>query len=114
MAPLVDLPPCSDCGGRDCDRPYAIASDGIATHRADAPHVVVSWPSCPRKFEAVRPLGQELATLSECCRWAVLRDTHRAPLLRAGAARLLREYTRLEPVVPRLLEARAYVEAKRG
>jgi hypothetical protein len=114
MAPLVDVPGCDECGGRDCEIPYAIASDGMATRRPDGPHVVVSWPACPRRYEALRPLGLEVVSLAEHCRWAVLRGIHRDTVLGAGAARLLREYTRLEPIVPRLCEAKAVAEARRG
>lgn len=55
------------------------------------------WHLCPRRFKSKSyALDQGLATISECCRWAVECALHQRTNLSPRASYLLREYTRIK------------------
>lgn len=90
---LLDQPSCDECQGWElCDRPYGLNGDGMGVARATGEDLVVSWPRCPRRWQALRRVGQELLPLSAVMGWAVERGLHQRRRVPAPAARLFRHY----------------------
>ena len=107
-------PRCEDCGGPEerCAEPYALSTKGQASSRLDDPDNVITWPRCPRTYQAVRPAGQDWLSLHRIVEWAHERRAHLSRDLSAGGARLMREWLRIREIPGQLLEARHIEEAK--
>ena len=110
------LPPgCDLCGIRnpeDCARPFALNTKGYTT-RPDDPDVIVSWPSCPHKYDALRAFAGDAVPLDQHVQYAYEQGVHRSKYLGAGGHRLIREWLRTKDTPRVLLENKAYEDAKR-
>lgn len=103
-----ELPACRECDAPEdhCDTPQTLTIEGELTEDRDHPDAAVRFPRCPRLLVKYRRYGVEVLTLADLVRWQYEQGVHREAGTPAGAMRLYREFSLLEPLPKRIADGK--------